>query len=213
MRWLLFLALAVTGLGTYAILSKFKKNRPVSMVKNAMHTSAEEEWRIEHRRLDNYATSIEQYAKTHRYNTRYCFLVDMGLPSGRNRFFIYDLKSDSVIGAGLVTHGSGTSFSDVIQFSNEPGSLCTSVGRYRIGTSYMGKFGLAYKLHGLDASNSNAYARAVVLHGHSCVPDREVAPEEICLSWGCPTVSPQFLTHLKAYLDGADRPVLLWVVN
>jgi hypothetical protein len=29
----------------------------------------------------------------------------MGLPSGQNRFFIYDLIGDSIRRSGLVTHG------------------------------------------------------------------------------------------------------------
>jgi hypothetical protein len=75
----------------------------------------------------------------------------------------------------------------------------------------MGKFGLAFKLYGLDATNDNAYNRAVVLHAHSCVPNEETAPIPICQSWGCPTVAPAFLTALKSYLDNSEKPVLLYV--
>ncbi len=213
MRWLLIIALAAAGLATYALIKKNRKPLPSTIARKANFKEVSNEWLIEHRRLDIFGASIEQYAKVHNYSTRYCFLADMKLPSGRNRLFVYDLKFDSIVCSGLVAHGSGTNFSDDIQFSNEPGSLCTSVGRYKIGASYMGKFGLAYKLYGLDPSNSNAYSRAVVLHAHSCVPDREVEPEEICLSWGCPTVSPNFLTRLRSYLDKTERPILLWVVN
>lgn len=79
----------------------------------------------------------------------------------------------------------------------------------KIGSSYKGKFGLAYKLHGLDATNSNAYKRFVVLHSHECVPENETAPLPICQSDGCPTVSPDFLKTLSIIIDSSKRAVLL----
>lgn len=139
-------------------------------------------------------------------------MIDMSVPSGKNRFFIYDPRVDKVRGAGLVTHGSGSAVtSDQLVFSNKPGSNCTSLGKYKIGKDYYGRFGLAYKLHGLDQSNNNAFARFVVLHAHPCVPGFEVYPVSICPSLGCPTVSPAFLLELKTYIDRSAKPVLLYI--
>lgn len=171
-------------------------------VKNKMDEAVKE-------RVVNHAASISRYAKTNGCNTKYCFLVDMKEASGKKRFFVYNLQKDSVEMSGLVTHGSGKSNTSDIQFSNTEGSLCTSLGKYKIGNSYTGKFGLAYKLYGLDASNSNAFNRFVVLHSHACVPNEETAPFPICESWGCPTVAPSFLTQLATYIDKADKPILL----
>lgn len=162
-------------------------------------------------RLHGFSKKLEQYAIANDYNTRYCFLVDMKIACGSNRFFAYDIQKDSVLQSGLVTHGYGNSGYSNITFSNVPGSNSTSLGRYKIGHSYNGKFGLAYKLHGLDKTNSNALNRFVVLHSHECVPATEVAPQPICMSQGCPTVSPSFLQSLRTYLDDADKPVLLWI--
>jgi hypothetical protein len=164
-------------------------------------------------RLKQKAGSLALYAKQHDYNTQYCFMVDMKVESGKKRFFVYNLQNDSVEVAGLVTHGSGKVSSGNIQFSNAEGSLCTSLGKYKIGGSYNGKFGLAFKLYGLDNSNSNAFSRFVVLHSHSCVPNEETAPFPICESWGCPTVAPAFLTQLKTYIEKAQAPVLLAIYN
>jgi hypothetical protein len=155
------------------------------------------------------ADEIKSYAKAHGYNSKFCFLVDMKIASGKKRFFVYNLQSDSIELAGLVTHGGGRVQSDHIQFSNAANSLCTSLGKYKIGGSYTGKFGLAFKLYGLDATNDNAYNRAVVLHSHSCVPNEEVAPLPICESWGCPTVAPAFLNELKTYINKSEKSVLL----
>ena len=161
-------------------------------------------------RLKNYRSGLLSYAKQKGYNTNYAFLVDMKLPSGSNRFFVYDFKKDTVVKAGLVTHGYGPG-DQSISFSNVPGSNCTSLGKYKIGNHYNGRFGLAYKLYGLDSSNSNAINRYVVLHSHACVPGSEVAPQNICMSQGCPTVAPAFLTELRTYLDKAEKPILLYI--
>jgi hypothetical protein len=88
----------------------------------------------------------------------------MTLPSGQNRFFIYDITKDTIRNSGLVTHGRcNEMWLDGRKYSNTPGCGCTSLGKYKIGNSYMGRFGLAYKLYGLDKTNNNAFKRFVVL--------------------------------------------------
>jgi L,D-transpeptidase catalytic domain len=145
-------------------------------------------------------------------NPRICFLIDMEVSSGSKRFFVYNMVEDTVVASGLVTHGRCNElWLEGRKYSNEVGSGCTSPGRYKIGHKYSGRFGLAYKLHGLDSSNSNAYRRYVVLHGHECVPEAEVEPYPICQSDGCPTVSERFLKTLAGYIDGATKPILLWI--
>lgn len=162
-------------------------------------------------RLTKKSIQARDYINEHGFDDNHCFLVDMRLSSGKNRFFVYNLDKDSVEIAGLVTHGSGIINSDAPVFSNTPNSYCTSLGKYKIGKSYIGKFGLAYKLYGLDKTNSKAFDRFVVLHAHACVPNYEISPLPICESWGCPTVSPAFLTLLQFYIDEAKKPVMLWI--
>jgi hypothetical protein len=144
-------------------------------------------------------------------NESICFLIDMSLPSGQNRFFIYNLKSDSLQAHGLVAHGNCFEYwLEGRRYSNVVGSGCTSLGKYKIGNHYTGKFGYSYKLLGLDSSNNNAFERTVVLHAHSCIPETEVE-NEICQSNGCPTVAPMFLEQLKKIINTSIKPVLLWI--
>lgn len=158
------------------------------------------------------ALHLKSYAARKGFSTRYCFLLDMSLPSGKNRFFIYDLGKDSIVLAGLATHGScNTGFLHEARFSNTPNQGCSSLGKYKIGHKYNGRFGAAYKLHGLDSTNSNAFRRYVVLHGYDCVPDEEIYPNPLCNSLGCPMVSYAFLDKAARVIDQARRPVLLWV--
>ena len=163
-------------------------------------------------RLYQKSLQAKHYINAHGFNTQLCFLLDMRIASGKNRFFVYNLEKDSVEIAGLVTHGSGIgNNSETPTFSNTPNSYCTSLGKYKIGKSYYGKFGLAFKLFGLDKTNSKAFDRFVVLHAHACVPIDEISPLPICESWGCPTVAPAFLTKLKNYIDKSGEPILLWI--
>lgn len=155
--------------------------------------------------------SAKQFTKKNGYNQQVCFLIDMKIRSGSNRFFVYDLKNNSVLKSGVVTHGRCNERWLVgRKYGNEPGCGCTSLGKYKIGHAYMGRFGLAYKLHGLDSTNNNAFKRFVVLHAHDCVPENEVW-SDICQSDGCPTVSPAFLQELKAIINESKKPILLWI--
>jgi L,D-transpeptidase catalytic domain len=208
---LLLLVITLTALGYFFWYKpKFngsKNSHTFSFKKNTAHS-------ITLQRLKANAAAIKEYAKANNFNTGYCFMADMQLPSGEKRFFIYNLAKDSVELAGLVAHGSGrnSSGSNVL-FSNRPNSFCTSLGKYKIGNAYNGKFGVAFKLYGLDTTNSNAFKRFVVLHSHTCVPNEETAPLPVCESLGCPTVAPLFLRELKKYIDQSEKPVLLSIYN
>lgn len=163
-------------------------------------------------RLKEKALLAKDYVDNNGFDVSYCFMIDMRLPSGKNRFFVYNLLKDSLEIAGLVTHGKGSeNESGSLIFSNTPNSNCTSLGKYKIGNSYNGNFGLSYKLMGLDKTNSRALDRAVVLHSYCGVPKDEVYPAPICVSEGCPAVSPAFFTQLKAYMDESQEPILLWI--
>lgn len=160
------------------------------------------------------AKAARDYARQHGFNTQMAFLVDMSEDAGKNRFFIYDLAADSIRQAGLVTHGRCNKlWLTGRQYGNTIGCGCTSIGKYKVGNPYTGRFGYAYKLHGLDNTNSNAYARFVVLHSHSCVPESPVYPGTLCQSDGCPTVSPGFLTILQKEISHSRKPVLLWIYD
>jgi len=181
----------------------------------AMHLNSPEKKRditnSTYRLIKTKAEEAKTFIKAKSYNDQICFLVDMNLPSGQNRFFVYDLKKDTVKNAGMVTHGRcNQQWLEERRYSNEEGSGCTSLGKYKIGNSYIGRFGLAYKLYGLDKTNSNAFNRYVVLHAHDCVPETEVK-DEICQSEGCPTVSPNFLQELKPIIKESSKPILLWI--
>jgi hypothetical protein len=165
-------------------------------------------------RLSEKLKELKAFAISHGYNNRIAFLADMQLASGKNRFFVCDFSRDSILQAGLVAHGSGNkTFSLTPVFSNNDGSGCSSLGRYRVGRPYIGRFGLAYTLYGLDSTNDQAIRRHIVLHAYSCVPETETEPYPICNSLGCAMVSPGFLRRLQPVIDRSRRPILLWIFD
>lgn len=165
-------------------------------------------------KLQSKAKDLNEFAKTNRYNADICFLIDMQIESGRNRFFVYGIKNDTILLSGLVAHGScDNGFKSEATFSNTINGGCSSLGRYKIGGAYFGRFGKSYKLYGLDSSNSNAFKRSVVLHSYECVPEQETYPLPICNSRGCPMVSPGFMNQLQPIIHSSGKPILLWIFN
>jgi hypothetical protein len=93
-------------------------------------------------------------------------IADFSKPSSEPRFHIVDLASGQVE-SHRVCHGRGSdpAHSGYLErFSNDFGSYATSNGTYTTADYYDGKYGLSMKVRGLDWSNNNAEARAIVIH-------------------------------------------------
>lgn len=163
--------------------------------------------------LNERIETLSQYARQNNYSTRYAFLVNLGMKSGRKRFFVIDLVNKDIHQSGLVAHGRGMErFTLDRNYSNRPGSRCSSLGFYKVGGAYNGAYGYSFKLFGLEKSNSNAYRRAIVLHSMGCIPDVEIA-YPLCQSEGCPSVSPYFLGQLNEIIKESEQPILLYIVD
>lgn len=179
----------------------------------AAHAAKADNANLEARSLAH-ATAAYNFAKQNGYNTNFFLIADFSIASGKNRLFVYNFITKKITTAGIVAHGScNTSFLENAKFSNKPGCGCSSFGKYKIGYKYNGRFGSAYKLYGLDTSNSNAFERNIVLHSYYMVPDIETDPQPVCNSLGCIMVSDIFLGKLSKLVDASKKPVLLWVLN
>ncbi len=120
-------------------------------------------------------------------NKDYITVIDFSAPSNEPRKFIIDLHSGEVE-ALLTAHGVGSDPNHTgraQRFSNVSGSRMTSLGFYLTAEPYYGKYGLSMRLDGLDASNSRARQRAIVVHGADYV---NPAFTPLGRSWGCPAV-------------------------
>ncbi len=163
---------------------------------------------------DSLRALLPQWLRSNNFNTAQVIIADLSMHSGLPRMVLMDVQTGKVLDSGMVAHGAGgNAFAATARFSNIPNSYCSSLGRYRIGGSYKGNFGTAYKLHGLEATNSNAYERLVVLHAYDCVPDTIPYPDMICNSLGCPMISYNFLKRLSKKIAASEKPMLLWIIN
>jgi len=159
-----------------------------------------------------FAKKLKTFAVENKYSTKYCFLLDVSIPGGRNRFFVYDLEKNTIIYSALVAHESCSETSrSGLKSSSGATTGCRSLGKYKVGEFYQGIYGKSYRLYGLDDNNSGAYKKGVVIHSYGCVPDKEIYPMTICNSLGSPMVSYQFFQKLSAIIGKSERPVLLWI--
>lgn len=162
-------------------------------------------------------SKIKKFAKQHKYNQDVAFMIDYSLHSGLPRFFVVDIKNNKISKKGLVCHGDCKGRNDannVKHFSNIKNSNCTSLGFALVGKRAESKWGKKFKywLNGLEETNSNMRDRVVVLHAWSGVPDEKIYPNNIGTSWGCPTVSINFLDKLDVILK-KEKQVLLYSFN
>lgn len=136
-------------------------------------------------------------------NPRYLSVIDYTRHANEKRFFVADMKT-GLVETFLVAHGRGsdplhTGYAGL--FSNEEGSHATSLGLFLTGKTYNGENGYSLILYGLSDSNSNAFARFIVVHGAPYVSPANVP---LGRSWGCPAVEMGVRTRLINLLKGGS---------
>lgn len=108
---------------------------------------------------------------------RYWGVCDFRIHSAKHRFFVLD-RHEMTLLSTFCAHGIGsegaTDDGMADTFSNRPGSLASSLGLYRVMETYTGKHGTSCRIDGLEPSNSNARARAVVIHGADYVSEATI---------------------------------------
>ena len=140
-------------------------------------------------------------------------IADFGVHSATKRFHFADLENGTVR-SFFVTHGKGSDPEHdgwLNAFSNIEGSNMTSRGAYISWEWYKGHYGTSIRLGGLDADNSNALPRAIVMH------PAEYATQEHVDRWGklgrsdgCFAMDPENFREALWHLSGgrllfADR--------
>ncbi|OYU97422.1 MAG: peptidase [Bacteroidetes bacterium B1(2017)] len=159
------------------------------------------------------------YCQAKGYNTQRCILIDMSVHSGLNRFVLWDFKRDTIVHTSLVGHGccdnnwNTDESKDKPKFSNTDGSHCSALGKYKIGQRAYSNWGvhIKYELHGLENSNSNAYARLIVFHSWEAVTNEEVYPNGTPEGWGCPTLSNESFLKVDPLIKNSSKNILLWI--
>ncbi|NHN26241.1 peptidase [Flavobacterium jejuense] len=189
--------------------NKISENKSVSVIK-------EESFKD----YSTFHNEAKAYIKQNNFNKDFYYLIDLNEHSGKNRFFIYDFKTNSIIDKNLVTHGSCDQFEEnpekwqKVKFDVRSDSHCSMKGKYKIGKRDYSSWGInvKYWIHGLEETNSTAVKRVVVLHSWDAVKNEEIYPKYSPLSWGCPAVSNEFMKKIDNQLKQVEKPVLLWIM-
>ncbi len=134
-------------------------------------------------------------------NKRFIGVVDFSAHSSKARFYIVDVQngSERVI---HVAHGKGSDPDGdgyATKFSNQPDSKASSLGFYVTGALYTGKHGRSMRLLGVSSTNSNALARAVVVHESDYVREANMKQGR---SFGCLAVSKSEIRNVLTSLSG-----------
>jgi hypothetical protein len=117
-------------------------------------------------------------------------VIDFTKSSKDKRLWIIDLKSKKVLYNSHVAHGRNTGDEFARKFSNAPNSYMSSAGFYVTREKYIGKHGLSLRIDGMDPGfNTNAMARAVVIHGANYVSEAFIKQTgRLGRSLGCPAL-------------------------
>lgn len=126
-------------------------------------------------------------------------VIDYSKPSDEKRLWVFDLRNGRTLFNTWVSHGKNSGQATANSFSNDPGSLKSSLGVFVTdSTPYNGDKGIALRMKGLEPGiNNNAYSRDIVFHGAWYVNADTIRKYgEVGRSWGCPAVSPELAKPL-----------------
>lgn len=144
-------------------------------------------------------------------NKNYLTVFDASSISAQPRFFLINLNTGAVE-TFLVAHGKGSDQDHdgyAESFSNVNGSNATSLGFYFTDVTYYGEHGYSLRLKGLESTNSNAYQRAIVVHGADYVnPAIAKTQNKIGRSQGCPALENRFA---KPIIDKIKNGSVLYI--
>lgn len=133
-------------------------------------------------------------------NPKLMGIIDFKAHNSKERFFLIDMQS-GFVETYLTAHGknSDPDFDGyATKFSNVDGSLMSSLGFYLTAESYYGSNGYSLRLDGLSSTNSNARARAIVIHGADYVSPGG----KIGRSFGCPALEDRYHQDVIDRLKG-----------
>lgn len=118
-------------------------------------------------------------------------VIDYSMPSTTQRLWVFELgPKPRLLFHEWVAHGRNSGDNLANRFSNQPGSLMSSLGTFVTDGTYTGHNGYSLRLKGIDGRfNDQAESRAIVIHGASYVSEAFARSQgRLGRSWGCPAV-------------------------
>ena len=147
-------------------------------------------------------------------------VIDYSQPSTERRLWVFDMIQPRLLFGDYVAHATKDGENLARTFSNEDGSLQSSIGLFRAGETYVGGNGYSLRLDGLEPGvNDRARARLLVMHGAWYVdPLQALEQGRLGRSYGCPALRPQIAhevidTLKQGQLLFAYYPDAEWMAN
>jgi hypothetical protein len=140
-------------------------------------------------------------------------IVDFSQSSKNKRMYIIDFKENKLLFNTLVAHGRNTGEEYAKSFSNELGTLKSSLGFYVTQNPVIGsKVGLSLIIQGVEKGfNDNAVSRQIVMHGANYVSEEFIKKTgRLGRSYGCPSVPTDLI---KPVITTIEKGSCLFIYN
>jgi hypothetical protein len=126
-------------------------------------------------------------------------IIDYSQPSSYKRFYVVDLKNKKLLYNSLVAHGRNSGEVIATSFSNQEGSLKSSLGFFITGQSVSNAHtGYSLILNGMEEGiNDQAFKRAIIMHGADYATEEFIQRNgRLGRSFGCPALPPEISTSV-----------------
>jgi len=132
-------------------------------------------------------------------------IIDFSQSSNKKRMYVLDLVRKKILFNTYVAHGRNTGEEYAQHFSNETGSLKSSLGFYITENSAIGsKVGLSLIIKGVEKGfNDHALQREIIMHGASYATEAFIRKNgRLGRSFGCPSVPPELIKPISETIKG-----------
>jgi len=126
-------------------------------------------------------------------NSNIVTIADYSQSSTRKRLYVIDLKDRKLLFNTYVAHGRNTGEEYAKSFSNEEGSLKSSLGFYITENPIVGSHtGFALLINGVEKGfNDHAIKRAIIIHAADYATENFIKKHgQLGRSFGCPALPP-----------------------
>ncbi|MCK9640658.1 MAG: murein L,D-transpeptidase catalytic domain family protein [Prolixibacteraceae bacterium] len=126
-------------------------------------------------------------------NSTIVTIVDFSQSCNKKRLYVIDLKNKRMLFNTYVAHGRNTGTEFAKSFSNEEGSLKSSLGFYITAHPITGSHtGFSLMIDGVEKGiNDHACKRAIIIHGADYVTENFIRKNgRLGRSLGCPALPP-----------------------
>ncbi len=127
--------------------------------------------------------------------------------------YVIDLMNNKILFNTLVAHGRNTGEEFAQHFSNDLGSLKSSLGFYITKDEAIGaKVGLSLIIRGVEKGfNDNAESRQIIMHGATYATEEFITKTgRLGRSYGCPALPPDLI---RPVIETIEKGSCLFIYN